>query len=36
MAKVPKEKDNLKFVTYCGLYCGLCANRGRIPEQAKA
>ena len=28
--------DNLKLVTYCGLYCGLCANRGRIPGQANA
>jgi hypothetical protein len=44
---VPKDKkatvgkevhkmDNMKFVTYCGLYCGLCAAHGRIPEQAKA
>ena len=22
------------MVTYCGLYCGLCAQRGRIPRQA--
>jgi len=28
--------DNLKLVTYCGLYCGLCAARGRIPRQASA
>ena len=28
--------DNLKFITYCGLYCGLCAAQGRIPKQAKA
>jgi hypothetical protein len=28
--------ENLKLVTYCGLCCGLCANRGRIPQQAKA
>jgi hypothetical protein len=27
--------ENLKLVTYCGLYCGLCANRGRIAQQAK-
>jgi len=26
----------LKYVTYCGLYCKLCANIGRIPRQAKA
>ena len=28
--------DNLKLVTYCGLYCGLCVARGRIPRQASA
>jgi len=29
--------DNLKLVTYCGgLYCGLCAEHGRIPRQANA
>lgn len=28
--------DNLKLVAYCGVYCGLCSNRGRIPQQAKA
>jgi hypothetical protein len=26
--------ENLKLVTYCGLYCGLCAQRGRIPRRA--
>lgn len=26
----------LDFVTYCGLYCGLCAERTRIPTQAAA
>ena len=26
----------LELVTYCGLYCGLCALRGRIPRQANA
>ncbi len=26
----------LRLVTYCGLYCGLCAERGRIPRQASA
>ncbi len=25
---------DLKYVTYCGLYCKLCANIARIPEQA--
>lgn len=28
--------DDLKYVTYCGLYCGLCANIARIPQQASA
>jgi len=27
---------DLSQVTYCGLYCGLCAQRGRIPDQADA
>ncbi|MCD6161367.1 MAG: DUF3795 domain-containing protein [candidate division Zixibacteria bacterium] len=27
---------DLKYATYCGLYCGLCSSRGRIPKQAKA
>jgi hypothetical protein len=27
---------DLKFVTYCGLFCGLCAQRGRIPARAAA
>ena len=26
---------DLKLVTYCGLYCDLCAQRGRIPSQAR-
>mgnify|MGYP001766038040 CR=1 FL=1 len=25
---------DLKRVTYCGLYCGLCLNGGRIPARA--
>lgn len=25
---------DLKHVTYCGLYCKLCANMARIPQQA--
>lgn len=25
---------NQEKVTYCGLYCGLCASRHRIPQQA--
>jgi len=25
---------NLEEVTFCGLYCGLCASRRRIPQQA--
>lgn len=26
--------DDLAMVTYCGLYCGLCAERTRIPKLA--
>jgi len=33
--KEAEDMDNLKFVTYCGLYCELCGNHGRIPQQAK-
>jgi hypothetical protein len=28
--------DQLELVAYCGLYCGLCAERTRIPERAAA
>ena len=28
--------ENLEKVTWCGLYCGLCAQGKRIPEQAAA
>lgn len=27
---------DLEQVTYCGLYCGLCAQRNRIPQRADA
>ncbi len=27
---------DLTQVTYCGLYCGLCAQRNRIPQRAAA
>jgi len=27
---------DLEQVTYCGLYCGLCARRNRIPTRARA
>ena len=27
---------DLKFVTYCGLYCRLCSNLARIPQQSAA
>jgi hypothetical protein len=27
--------NKLNQVTYCGLYCGLCSERNRIPEQAR-
>lgn len=26
--------SDLRLVTYCGLYCGLCAERARIPARA--
>jgi hypothetical protein len=26
--------SSLQFVTYCGLYCRLCASRARIPKHA--
>lgn len=29
-----EDVDKLKLVTYCGLYCELCAGRRRIPKQA--
>ncbi|MFP3984779.1 MAG: DUF3795 domain-containing protein [Candidatus Bathyarchaeia archaeon] len=28
-------ENPLRLVGYCGLYCGLCANRNRIPKRAK-
>lgn len=28
-------ENPLQLVAYCGLYCGLCANRNRIPKRAK-
>ncbi len=28
--------SDLRFVTFCGLYCGLCTARSRIPAQANA
>ncbi len=28
------DQDLLRLVAYCGLYCGLCAQRRRIPQQA--
>jgi len=28
------NKEALRLVTYCGLHCGLCAQRARIPKQA--
>ncbi|MDD1767224.1 MAG: DUF3795 domain-containing protein [Methanomassiliicoccales archaeon] len=30
------EEDDLRLVTYCGLYCGACAQRVRVPDQAAA
>jgi len=29
------NQNILRYVTYCGLYCGLCAQRSRIPQQAR-
>jgi len=29
------SKGSASLVTYCGLYCGLCAQRNRLPKQAK-
>jgi len=28
------NQNLLRHVAYCGLYCGLCAHRNRIPQQA--
>ncbi len=28
-------RDPLSLVTYCGLYCGLCAQRTNVPKQAR-
>ncbi|MBU0492064.1 MAG: DUF3795 domain-containing protein [Chloroflexi bacterium] len=28
--------EQLEFVTTCGLYCGLCSARSRIPQRARA
>jgi hypothetical protein len=27
--------DKRELITYCGLYCSLCAERSRIPEKAR-
>jgi len=27
--------DEFRLLGYCGLYCGLCAHRNRIPQRAK-
>jgi len=29
------NQDSFRLVGYCGLYCGLCAQRNRIPQQAQ-
>jgi len=31
-----KDAGRLRFVACCGLYCGLCSSRNRIPQQARA
>lgn len=28
-------EDLLRLIGYCGLYCGLCAHRNRIPQRAE-
>ena len=28
------DEDALSLVAYCGLYCGLCAERARVPSMA--
>ena len=30
------NNGDMKYITYCGLYCRLCATAGRIPRQAQA
>ena len=29
------DGDEVRLLGYCGLYCGLCAHRNRIPQRAK-
>lgn len=29
------SQNSLRLVSYCGLYCSLCAQRSRIPHEAK-
>jgi hypothetical protein len=29
------NEKSLRLVGYCGLYCGLCAHRNRIPQRAE-
>ena len=29
------NEEHLKYLTYCGHYCGLCAERAKIPQKAK-
>ena len=38
MARTRKKtsRKGLELVAYCGLYCGLCSSRNRIPAQAQA
>jgi hypothetical protein len=33
-AQPMSNQNQIRYVTYCGLYCGLCAQRNRIPQQA--
>jgi hypothetical protein len=29
------NENLLRLVGYCGLYCGLCAHRNKIPQRAE-
>ena len=29
------DGEELRLIGYCGLYCGLCAHRNRIPQRAR-
>jgi hypothetical protein len=35
-ARAAQSDERMKNLTFCGLYCGLCAQKARIPKQAAA